>query len=83
MEHPQQLPFRTDGPFLVWLGLVEDERTLERRVQPLMERSATELAAGGLLRGRRSLRCSIRPAARACAGSPPQRSKIDPWDGCP
>jgi hypothetical protein len=42
-------PIRTDGPFLVWLGIFEDDRALES-VRPLAERAATDLSGTGLLR---------------------------------
>jgi hypothetical protein len=44
------LPFRTDGPFLVWLGVVEDERMLQS-LEPLAARAAAAWATAGLLRG--------------------------------
>jgi hypothetical protein len=46
-----QLPIRTDGPYLVWLGVVKDDRVLERELGPLLERSSHELSATGMLRG--------------------------------
>lgn len=46
-----QLPFRTDGPYLVWLGMIADDETLEVRFKPLAERSAQSLSTSGLLRG--------------------------------
>jgi hypothetical protein len=45
-----QLPVRTDGPYLVWLGIVRDDQTLEKQLRPLTERLATTLAGTGLLR---------------------------------
>jgi hypothetical protein len=45
-----QLPFRTDGPYLVWLGMIEDNRVLETRFKPLAESSLQGLSATGLLR---------------------------------
>jgi hypothetical protein len=45
------LPFRTDGPYLVWLGLVEDDASLRTRLDPLLERFARSLADTGGLRG--------------------------------
>jgi hypothetical protein len=44
-----QLPVRTDGPYLVWFGIVPDDATLERRFKPLAERAAESLR--GQLRG--------------------------------
>jgi hypothetical protein len=46
-----QLPFRTDGPFLVWLGIIKDDNVRERQFHPLVESSLPSLAATGLLRG--------------------------------
>jgi NIPSNAP protein len=45
-----QLPVRTDGPYLVWLGVIKDSQTLETRFTPLAERSLQSLLATGLLR---------------------------------
>ncbi|HXW91017.1 MAG TPA: NIPSNAP family protein [Terriglobales bacterium] len=45
-----QLSFRTDGPFLVWLGIVEDDEALATRFHPAMEKGMPSLAATGLLR---------------------------------
>jgi hypothetical protein len=46
-----QLPVRTDGPYLVWLGIVRDNQTLEAKFARLAERSVESLSATGLLRG--------------------------------
>ena len=46
-----QLPVRTDGPYLVWLGILKDNQMLETRFTPVAERSLPSLAATGLLRG--------------------------------
>jgi flavin-binding protein dodecin len=46
-----QLPVRTDGPYLVWLGIVKDNQALETQFTPLAERSSKSLSATGLLRG--------------------------------
>ena len=46
-----KLPFRTDGPYLVWLGILEDDQMLATRFAPLAERSMPSLSATGLLRG--------------------------------
>src|SRR6266536_3359468 len=46
-----QLPVRTDGPYLVWLGIVKDNKTLEAQLILLAERSSQSLSATGLLRG--------------------------------
>jgi hypothetical protein len=46
-----QLPIRTDGPFLVWLGVVKDNATLDRQLAPRLAAAEQSLVAGGLLRG--------------------------------
>lgn len=46
-----QLPIRTDGPYLVWLGILRHNETFEHRFPPLAERAAQSLSAAGLLRG--------------------------------
>ena len=45
-----QLPIRTDGPFLIWLGIVKDNGELETRINPLLKRSLPKLSATKLLR---------------------------------
>ena len=45
-----QLPIRTDGPYLVWLGILRDNQTLENEFTPLAERSLPSLSGTGLLR---------------------------------
>jgi len=44
------LPFRTDGPYLVWLGILKDNLTLEKQFKPLAERASPALSGTGLLR---------------------------------
>jgi hypothetical protein len=46
-----QLPVRTDGAYLVWLGIVKDKQTLNDVFTPLAERSLQLLSATDLLRG--------------------------------
>ena len=46
-----RLPFRTDGPYLVWLGIVKDESALDG-LQPLVDRSLETLVSTGLLRAK-------------------------------
>jgi len=46
-----QLSFRTDGSFLVWLGIVKDDDALENRFNPLARRVVQTLSATGLLKG--------------------------------
>ena len=45
-----QLAFRTDGPYLVWLGIVEDEHTLSTQLTPLAQQAAESLMGDGMLR---------------------------------
>jgi hypothetical protein len=45
-----RLPIRTDGPWVVWLGIVENEEAL-KALRTAAEGSARELASSGLLRG--------------------------------
>lgn len=46
-----QLPIRTDGPYLVWLGILQDDQTLDRDFIPVTQQVAGAFAASGLLRG--------------------------------
>ncbi|HWX67622.1 MAG TPA: hypothetical protein VNZ27_14475 [Rhodanobacter sp.] len=46
-----QLPIRTDGPFLVWLGVVRDNAILGSQLAPLLTTAEHSLVATDLLRG--------------------------------
>ncbi len=46
-----RLPIRADGPFLVWLGILEDDEKLERVFRPAANRSTQTLSSTGMLRG--------------------------------
>lgn len=46
-----QLPIRADGPFLVWLGVVRDNATLDRQLAPRLAAAEQSLGGNGLLRG--------------------------------
>lgn len=46
-----QLPIRTDGPYLVWLGILRDDQTLQKEFTPVAENSLRSFNATGLLRG--------------------------------
>ena len=46
-----QHPIRTDGPYLVWLGIGKDQGVAEAQFLPLAERSSAALCASGLLWG--------------------------------
>jgi len=45
-----QLPVRTDGPYLLWLGILRDNQTLERDFTPVVDGSVASLNSIGLLR---------------------------------
>jgi hypothetical protein len=45
------LPIRTDGPYLVWVGLIPSDAGLESRLEVSMERSARELMGTGMVNG--------------------------------
>jgi hypothetical protein len=45
-----QLPIRTDGPWLVWIGIVQDNHVLEKQLKPAMNVAAKALVDTGLLR---------------------------------
>lgn len=46
-----QLPIRTDGPWLVWVGVVKDNAALDAKAAPAMKAAEQALTATGLLRG--------------------------------
>lgn len=46
-----QLPIRTDGPWLVWLGVVRDDATLQQHLAARLAAAEHTLEASGLLRG--------------------------------
>ena len=58
-----QLPVRTDGPYLVWLGIAKDDRTLNA-LRAAVDESAPGLAASELLRGEPEL-IVLDPASRS------------------
>ncbi|HEX7046285.1 MAG TPA: hypothetical protein VF275_01760 [Gammaproteobacteria bacterium] len=58
-----QLPVRTDGPYLVWLGIAKDEAMLET-FKALVEQSLAEFKSTALLRGEPEL-VVIDPAPRS------------------
>ena len=45
-----QLPIRTDGPFLVWLGLLENDNVLQNAFNRVAQESSSKLVATNLLR---------------------------------
>jgi hypothetical protein len=46
-----QLPIRTDGPHMVWLGILRNDQALKKDFIPLMQEVAGAFAATALLRG--------------------------------
>lgn len=46
-----QLPVRSDGPFLVWLGIAKDNEMVEQQFMPLAKEAGRSLAATGQLKG--------------------------------
>jgi len=58
-----QLPVRTDGPYLVWLGVLKDNQALEQ-LTPLAGQAAKSLAGTGLMRGAAEL-IVLDPAPRS------------------
>jgi hypothetical protein len=57
-------PIRTDGPYLVWLGVVADDPAGFGRFQALAEETARKLAVTGQLRGEPEL-VVLDPASRS------------------
>ena len=47
-----QLPVRTDGPFMVWLGTLENDLILEQGFNALAEQSGDKFFRTGLLRNK-------------------------------
>jgi hypothetical protein len=58
-----QHPIRTDGSYIVWVGLVPDQQALDG-LRPLLDAAAAALAASGMLRGETEL-VIMDPAARS------------------
>ncbi|MBA3351422.1 MAG: hypothetical protein H0U23_03185 [Blastocatellia bacterium] len=46
-----QLPVRTDGPYLIWIGVVKDDATFTKTRSPLMQRGADSLKSQEILTG--------------------------------
>jgi hypothetical protein len=68
-----QLPIRSDGPYLVWLGIFKDYETVQTRFRPLAERALQPLSATGLLRG----------APESVVLDPAPRSRLRWWPAQP
>jgi NIPSNAP len=50
-----QLPFRTDGPYLVWIGIIKDDQMLQTQFQPLAKKSMESILTSGLLQDKPEL----------------------------
>lgn len=59
-----QLPVRTDGPYLVWLGVAPDQQAINTGFSALATEMAATLGATGLLRGPSEL-IILNPAPRS------------------
>jgi hypothetical protein len=46
-----QLPLCSDGPFLVWLGLIKDDQVLKTQFMPVLLQSQQSFSSVELLRG--------------------------------
>jgi hypothetical protein len=58
LEGPNTFPYhpvRTDGPFVVWLGLAPDDRTVDRAFRAHAQEASHELVADGLVRAESEL----------------------------
>jgi hypothetical protein len=58
-----QLPVRTDGPFVVWIGVIKDDAAFEQQFAPATKKASEALKSAGLLRGDPEL-IVMDPAAR-------------------
>ncbi|MCS0659814.1 NIPSNAP family protein [Massilia terrae] len=59
-----QLPVRSDGPFVVWLGILPDREDADNTLRPIAARAAASLAEGDLLRGQPQL-LVLKPTPRS------------------
>jgi hypothetical protein len=59
-----QLPVRTDGPYLVWLGVAPGQQAVDGRFSALATEMAATLGATGMLRGTPEL-IVMNPAPRS------------------
>ncbi len=59
-----QLPVRTDGPFVVWLGILPDMEAVDQLLRPITVQAAASLQQGGLLRGQPQL-LVLKPTPRS------------------
>jgi len=65
-----QLPIRTDGPYMVWLGILKDDSMLDGRFRALADDGSRSLLASGLLRSAPELVVLDPLPAPDCAGWP-------------
>lgn len=59
-----QLPFREDGPYLVWIGILKDNDMLQNQFQPLVKNSLQALTAKTFLQGQPEL-IILEPTSRS------------------
>jgi hypothetical protein len=59
-----QLPFREDGPYLVWIGILKDNQMLESQFQPLVKHSLESLSAKNYLKAEPEL-IILEPTSRS------------------
>lgn len=59
-----RLPYRTDGLYVVWLGMVENDGVLSTRLRPAAEQAQRVLADSGLLKSTPEL-IVLHPTARS------------------
>jgi hypothetical protein len=71
-----QLPVRTDGPYLVWLGLFENMDVVVDRFLPAAQRVGAQLAAGDMLRGQPTL-LVLQPTGRSRLRWLPHQTNAD------
>lgn len=59
-----QLPFKEDGPYLVWIGILKDNQMLENQFQPLVKRSLESLSSKNFLKSEPEL-IILEPTSRS------------------
>jgi hypothetical protein len=59
-----QLPFREDGPYLVWIGILKDNNMLQNQFHPLVKNSLQTLTAKNLLKAEPEL-IILEPTSRS------------------
>ena len=59
-----QLPFREDGPYLVWLGIIKDDQMLKTQFEPLVKSSLESFSSGNFLKAQPEL-IILEPTSRS------------------